>query len=239
MKAMVLAAGQGTRLSPLTDQMPKPMIPVAGRPILEHNLRLLAKHGIREVVINLHHQPEVVTDYFGDGSTWGVAITYSREAELLGTAGAVARVSEFFDGPFLVLYGDNLTTCDLTRLRDFHQAKGGVGTIALFHREDPTSSGIVGLDADDRVVRFLEKPAPYQIFSHWVSAGLLVLEPDVLKYIPKEGPCDFGKDILPVLVKAGHSLYGYRMTEGLWWIDTNYDYQRVQALSQRGELAIP
>ena len=228
MKAMILAAGEGTRLRPLTERMPKPMIAIAGRPILEHNIRLLARHGISELVINLHHCPGAVKDYFGDGHSWGVSITYSYEPVLLGTAGAVKKLESTFDSTFLVVYGDNLTTCDIERLCAFHQEKGGVGTVALFYREDLANSGIAELDENDRITRFLEKPKPEQAFSHWVNAGLLVLEPEVSRHIPAGQPSDFSQDVLPTLLKAGYPLYGYRMRDGLWWIDTLEDLQRVR-----------
>jgi len=239
MKAMILAAGEGARLRPLTERMPKPMIPIAGRPILEHNIRLLAKHGIRELVINLHHCPEAITGYFGDGKAWGVSITYSYEPVLLGSAGAVKKVGHLFNGMFLVVYGDNLTTCNLQKLCAFHQEKGSAGTIALFHRDDPASSGIVELGEDAHIIRFLEKPTPDQMFSHWVNAGLLVFEPEVLEYIPADVPSDFGRDILPALIAASRRLYGYRMTEDLQWIDTLEDYHYVQELAKKGGLKLP
>jgi mannose-1-phosphate guanylyltransferase len=140
-------------------------------------------------------------------------------------------VADFFDAPFFVWYGDNLSTCRLDRLWEFHLKKGGVATIALHEREDPTQSGIVGLDEDERVFRFLEKPRPEQVFSHWVSAGILVLEPQALEAVPSEGAPDFGRDVFPALLNQGAALYGYRMSkdEGLWWIDTVADLQRVQA----------
>ncbi|MBN1814650.1 MAG: nucleotidyltransferase family protein [Anaerolineae bacterium] len=236
MRALILAAGRGTRLRPLTNTLPKPMIPIDGRPILEHNVRLLARHGIRELVIALHHCPDAVTDYFGDGHAWDVSITYAYEPVLLGTAGAVRNIGNPFDSTFLVAYGDNLTTCDISRLCAFHREKDGIGTVALFRRDDPTASGIVGMDENDRITCFLEKPEPGEVFSHWVNAGFLVLEPEVLGYIPANGPSDFGRDVLPALIAAGRPLYGYRMSEGLWWIDTWEDYRRVQELVQKGEL---
>lgn len=237
MKAMILAAGQGTRLKPLMDRIPKPMVLVAGKPILEHNLELLARHGVREVVINLHHQPQTIVEHFGDGFRWGVHITYSFEPELLGTAGAVKRVREQFDSTFLVLYGDNLTTCDLSRLVAFHRAKSGITTIALHYRDDPTASGIADLDDQDRVIRFVEKPNPEQVFSHWVSAGILVLEPAVLDAIPGRKNIDFGRDLFPSLLAHGEQLYGYRMSQGedLWWIDTPEDLEGVKAIWEEGE----
>ncbi|HDM78190.1 MAG TPA: nucleotidyltransferase family protein [Deltaproteobacteria bacterium] len=239
MKAMILAAGEGTRLRPLTERIPKPMLSVSGLPILEYNIRLLTKHGIRELVINLHHCPDVVSGYFGDGNSWSVSITYSYEPVLLGTAGAVKKVESLFDSTFLVVYGDNLITCDIGRLCAFHRKKGGIGTLTLFYRKDPTSSGIVDLDQDDRIIRFLEKPELHQVFSHWVNAGILVLEPEVLKYIRSDKPSDFGRDILPALIADGQPLYGYKMSEKLWWIDTLEDYKRLQELVERGEVELP
>ena len=225
---MVLAAGEGRRLRPLTDRQPKPMLPLGGKPLLEHNLRLLAHYGIREVAINLHFHPEAVEEYFGDGSRCGVEITYSREPELLGTAGAVKKMESFFSEPFLVLYGDNFTDCNLDRLIHFHQEKSGLCTIAAFHRESVAASGIIALDATSRVTRFLEKPAPDQVFSNWVNAGILVVEPAVLDLIPTGIARDFGRDVLPALLRAGHPIYGYPMTENLLWIDSLEDYQRSQ-----------
>lgn len=237
MKAMILAAGQGTRLRPLTDRIPKPMVLVAGKSVLEHNLELLARHGVCEAVINLHHRPQAIVEYLGNGSRWGVHITYSFEPELLGTAGAVQRVREQFDSTFLVLYGDNLTTCDLRRLIAFHRAKGGIATVALHFRDDPTASGIADLDDRDRIIRFVEKPKPDQVFSHLVSAGILVLEPEVLDAIPNGIPYDFGRDLFPSLLARGEAIYGYRLSQGedLWWIDTPEDLRRVKAIWEEGE----
>jgi len=230
-KAMLLAAGRGTRLRPMTETISKCMVEIAGKPILEHNVERLRGFGVTDIVINLHYLPEAVMNHFGDGSRFGVRILYSHEPELLGTAGAVKKVAAFFDAPFFVWYGDNLSTCRLDRLREFHEAKGGIATLALHYREDPTQSGIVGLDEDDRVTRFLEKPCAEQVFSHWVSAGILALEPRALEAIAADEAVDFGRDVFPLLLEKGEAIYGYRMGEDerLWWIDTFADYQRVQA----------
>jgi len=229
-KAMLLAAGQGTRLRPLTTRIPKCMVPLGGRPVLEYAIERLGQYGVSHVMINLCYLPNVVVNHFGDGSRWGVEISYSVEREPLGTAGGVKNVASFFDGPFFVWYGDNLSTCKLDRLYEFHRSKGGLATLALHYREDPTASGIVGLDDDDRIVRFLEKPRPDQVFSHWVSAGIFVLEPDVLEAISADEASDFGRDVFPALLAGGQPLYGYRMSsdEGLWWIDTPRDLRRVK-----------
>jgi NDP-sugar pyrophosphorylase family protein len=246
MKAMILAAGQGTRLRPLTERIPKCMVRIGGKPILEHTIEWLRRYGITEIIINLYHLPEAIRGYFGDGQRWGVQITYSLEDRPLGTAGGVKNVAWFlvvspvepFDGPFgsaqgrpfFVWYGDNLSTCRLDRLWEFHRVKGGIATIALYYRDDPSQSGIVGLDENDRITRFLEKPKPDQVFSHWVSAGIFLLEPQVLEAIPAVGAPDFGRDVFPALLARDQSLYGYRMSEGegLWWIDTPEDLRRME-----------
>jgi NDP-sugar pyrophosphorylase family protein len=230
MKTMILAAGQGTRLGPLTASLPKCMIPIGGMPILEHTLIRLRCHGVAEVIINLYHQPDVIPAYFGDGSRWGMRITYSLEQELLGTAGGVKHAASFFDGPFLVLYGDNLSTCDLSRLARKHQEHGAMATMALYWRDDPTSSGIGEVNAEDSIVRFVEKPRPEEVFSNWVNAGIYLLNPEVLDLIPTGQPCDFGREVFPRMLAEGRTIYGYRMQgdEGLWWIDTPADLARVQ-----------
>lgn len=231
-KAMILAAGVGSRLLPLTDRIPKPMVAIGGKPILEHTVERLARAGVREIVINLHHLPEVVTQHFGNGERWGVRIHYSLERELLGTAGALKRIESCFnDGRFFVWYGDNLSTCDLERLAAQHRDRDGLATIALHERDDPTSSGIVGLDGRDQITRFLEKPRPDQVFSRWVSAGIFVLEPEVLRYIRAGTAVDFGRDVFPGLLDDDQALFGYRMfaPERLWWIDTLDALHRVQS----------
>lgn len=233
-QAMLLAAGQGMRLRPLTEQMPKCMVRLGGKPLLEYGVRWLRKHGVTDLAINLHHFPETVTEYFGDGRRWGVHITYSFEPEPLGTAGGVKRMASFFRGPFFVWYGDNLSTCRLDHLWDHHRSCGGAVTIALHHREDPTHGGIVGLDARDRITRFVEKPAGTEAFSHWVNAGIYVLEPAVLAEIPADKGVDFGRDVFPAMLAAGHAVFGYRMfePEQLWWIDRPEDLRRVEHLWQ-------
>jgi len=233
---MLLAAGEGRRLGSLTINEPKPMLRVQGRPILEHNLRLLAHYGIDEVVINLHHSPDVITDYFADGSAWDLQLTYSYEEKLLGTAGAVKRMQDFFDSTFLVLYGDNLTNCNLQALEEKHRAGSAAATVALFHREDVSASGVAVLDESDRIIRFIEKPKAEETPSHWVSAGVIMFEPEVMEFIPGDGPSDFGFDVLPKLIAQERRVGGYRMTESLWWIDTPEAFARVNSLAESGEL---
>jgi NDP-sugar pyrophosphorylase family protein len=226
-QAMILAAGEGSRLRPLTLDKPKPMIPIAGTPILEYNIRLLAAHGVRDLIINLHHCPEVITRHFGDGTRFGVRIRYSREPALLGTAGAVRAVADLFQEDFLLVYGDNLSNCNLSALLAMHFDKRATLTMALYRREDPTASGIVGVDDDARVTRFLEKPQANQVFSNWVNAGYLAMRPSVTDLIPQGRASDFGRDVFVPLLGRGEPVYGYRMTEQLWWIDSVADYERT------------
>jgi NDP-sugar pyrophosphorylase family protein len=234
-KAMLLAAGEGTRLRPLTNHVPKSMVPVGGKPVLEHNIEWLHRFGVTEFMINLYYKPDVVKDYFGDGSQWGVTIDYSVEEELLGTAGGVKKVEHFFDGPFFVWYGDNLSNIDLHKFFNFHEQNAGIATVALFYREDPTASGIVGLDSNKRITRFLEKPSADQVFSHWVSAGIYLLEQPVLNYIPPFSVSDFGHDVIPAMLADDVPMYGYEMGEEgkLWWIDTPTDFKRIKELFER------
>ena len=232
MKAMLLCAGSGTRLHPFTEQTPKTMIPIGGKPLLAHTIEHLASLGIRELLINLCYKPEVIMAYFGDGERWGVKIHYSVETQPLGTAGGVKNVQAFFDeGPFLLWYGDNLSHCRVHRLLQFHREHEALFTLALHYREDPTSSGIVATDGGGRIQRILEKPTPDQVFSHWVSAGIMILEPAVLDFIPPDAVVDLGHHVLPSLVARGERLFAYRLSEdeGLWWIDTPADLERVQS----------
>ena len=233
-KAMVLAAGRGSRLRPLTEHTPKCMVPLGGKPLLEHSIEWLRRSGVLQIIINLCHLPDSVIDHFGDGTRWGVHITYSLEAQPLGTAGGVRHVAHLFEGSFFVWYGDNLSTCDLKGLYAFHRESDGLATIALHYREDPTASGIVQLDENAGIVRFLEKPRVDQVFSHWANAGIYILEPEVLGYIPSDGTPDFARDVFPAMLADGQPLYGYRLSgeEELLWVDTPQDLQRV--LEKRG-----
>ncbi len=238
MKALLLAAGEGTRLGPATAHRPKPMLEIAGRPILEHNVRLLARHGISELIINLHYRPEMIREHFGDGRSFGVNITYSWESSLLGTAGAAKNVAGQLTETFLVIYADNLTTCDLSRLCAYHKDKAAIATVALFYRENATASGVAEADANGRVLRFIEKPASHEVFSPWVNAGILVLEPAVLDFIPVGRPTDFGREVLPALIAAQQPLYGYKMSEGLWWVDSPEDLERTRQQVEAGKLIL-
>ena len=233
MKAMLLAAGLGSRLKPLTDHCPKCMLPVAGKPVLQRNIEWLRSQGIVDLVINLHHYPEAVTGYFGDGSAFGVRINYSYEPELLGTAGAVGAARRFLASErFWVIYADNLVHCSLERMESLHLVKGATLTIGLFWREEVSASGVVRIDEQGRITGFKEKPAPREALSHWVNAGIFLCEARVQQFIPAGQACDFGYDILPAMLAAGEPLYGYTLGPGetLHWIDTPEDLARTEAL---------
>jgi NDP-sugar pyrophosphorylase family protein len=219
MKAVLLAAGKGTRLRPLTDEMPKVMIPIAGKPILEHHVENLVRAGIREIFINLHHLPERITSHFRDGRKWGVRIWYSFEPEILGTAGAVKKLeAELHGGPFLVVYGDNFSEFDFADFISWSERAGGLGTVAVFEKEDVAGSGVADIGSGDRIVRFLEKPAPDEVLSQWVNAGIYRFSDDILEAIPP-GYSDFGHDIFPEAIKRGRKLFAYRSREPVWAID--------------------
>lgn len=241
MKAMILAAGRGTRLRPLTNTCPKPMVPIGKRPLLEHVIRLLAKHGFGELVINLHHLPHIIQNYFGDGKAWGVKIHYSLEADLRGTAGAVAQVADFFTESFLVYYGDHLSNVDLKALYQAHQQEGEIASIGLLETdEDPTTRGICELDDQSRIVRFIEKPHIDQVPANYmVNAGIYMFEPQILSYLPSTGPSDFGFDVFPALLKSGHPLYAHRLHGDLLSTDTAERYAQAQQETTSGRFILP
>jgi NDP-sugar pyrophosphorylase family protein len=210
-KAFILAAGMGTRLRVLGLKVPKVMVPIGGRPLLEHHFELFRRYGVTEFIVNLHHLPETITEHFGDGSRFGVHITYSQEPALLGTAGAVKKMEAALrDEPFIVFYGDNLVAADLTALIAFHRARAGVATVALWESPEPWTGGVVETDATGRVQRFVEKPDRKEVSTNLINAGIYVLEPVVLDAIPAGEFRDFGKDIFPDLLARGRALYAMK-----------------------------
>jgi NDP-sugar pyrophosphorylase family protein len=232
MKAMVLAAGEGTRLRPLTLRMPKPMLPVAGRPTLEWIFLWLRYYGIREIVVNLCHQPEPVLQYFGDGAAGDLQLTFSVEQDMLGTAGGIKRVAGLFGEPFVVIYGDVLTDMDLGELVRLHATHGAPphATLSLCQAAKPWECGIVGVDPRGQVTQFVEKPARDAIFSHFTNAGVLVVDPALLEYIPADSAYDIGRDLLPDLLRRQVPLFAHVPPEPFYLIDigTPEKYQRVQ-----------
>jgi len=214
MKAFILAAGLGTRLRPLGLSLPKVMMPVGGRPLLEHHVDLFRRHGIRELIVNLHHRPDAIVEYFGDGSRFGVSLTYSFERKLLGTAGGVRKMAALLrGGTFIVFYGDNLVRTELGPLLAFHRDHEALVTIALFRSDEPWSGGMVETDEDGRVLRFVEKPAPHTVSTDLSSAGIFIAEPAMLSEIPPDRPCDFGHDLFPALLAGKRRVFA-RLLDG-------------------------
>jgi mannose-1-phosphate guanylyltransferase len=230
-KGMILAAGEGRRLRPLTDHTPKPMLPLAGRPLLEHTLIYLRDAGVTDLAINLYHLPAVVMDYFGDGQQWGVNLRYSVEDKLLGSAGGVKRLEPFFDDTFVVYYGDIFTRANLRAMTRFHQQSGVLATIGLYHVPDPWNRGIVELDEAQHIVRFVEKPPRDLVFSNLANAGIYVLEPEVLNYIPVEQVYDFGQNVFPDLLAKGVQIAGYIIEETLIDIGLPEKYTEANRLA--------
>ncbi len=235
MKAMILAAGEGRRLRPLTNHLPKPMLPVGGKPLLEHIIINLRHSGITEFAVNLHHLPQAVTDYFGDGSRLGVKLRYSIEDRLLGSAGGVKRVEDFFDEPFVVYYGDVFTLADIRPMIAHHYRSGVLATMGLYPVPDPWNRGIVEMDAAHLITRFVEKPAPEEAFSNLANAGIYVLEPDILSRIPADQPFDFGRDVFPALLADGQRVAGYVIGDTLIDIGLPEKYEEANLLVQRLE----
>lgn len=226
MKALVLAAGAGTRLRPLTDTCPKPMLPVAGRPLLEWTLGWLRRYGVREAALNLHHLPDVVREGLGDGSRFDMRLQYAYEPELLGTSGATHGFPGFFDEPFLVIYGDLLMDLDLDDLIGFHRERSALMTLALKRTRTPHSQGMIEVDEAGRVLRFVEKPQVWD-GGDTANAGVYVCEPGVAARIPP-GFSDFGHDIIPRLLHDGLPVYGRPLRGYLLDIGTPAAYAQAQ-----------
>jgi mannose-1-phosphate guanylyltransferase/phosphomannomutase len=214
-KAVVMAGGEGTRLRPLTSNQPKPMVPIVGKPCMEHIIELLRTHGFEDVIVTVAFLPQAIRSYFGDGETLGVNIEYSVEESPLGTAGSVRLASDRLDDTFLVISGDALCDVDLGALTAFHRERGAAVTIGLVSVDNPLEFGIVVTDDDGRVERFLEKPSWGQVFSDTINTGIYVLEPEVLRHVPTDRPYDFSKELFPLLLEMGRPIYGY-VCEGYW-----------------------
>ena len=216
MRAVLMAGGSGTRLRPLTCDLPKPMVPILNRPIAEHIINLLKRNGVDEVIATLYYLPDVMRDYFQDGKDFGIQMTYAVEEEQpLGTAGCVKNIADLLDDTFLVISGDGVTDFDLKEAVRFHKKKGSKATLVLAHVPNPVEFGVVITDADRRIQRFLEKPSTSEIFSDTVNTGTYILEPEVLKYLPADQESDFSKDLFPLLLEKDEPMFGY-IAEGYW-----------------------
>lgn len=244
MKALILAAGKGTRLKHLTAQMPKPMLTVGDKPLLAHIINWLRGYGITQIAINLHHAPEQITNYFAEGQDYQVEITYSYEEELLGTAGAAKRLEWFLNEPFVVVYGDVFSNIDLGRLIAFHHEHcllaqtQDVISLALYRVPNPTECGLVEVTNTGEIVRFVEKPPADQVFTDLANAGIQVCEPTILQLIPPETVFDFGRDVYPLMLAKGYPIFGLPIRqpeEFLIDIGTPSSFERAQQLSKQSQ----
>jgi mannose-1-phosphate guanylyltransferase/phosphomannomutase len=216
MKAIIMAGGEGTRLRPVSASKPKPMVELFDKPVLGHIIELLKIHGVTEACLTLKYLPQIITDYYGDGSSCGIHLTYRIEEAPLGTAGSVLNCADFIGADdVLIISGDCVCDFNLKSLLAFHRESGAEATLALYSHTEPLEYGLVVTDASGRIKRFSEKPAWDDVMTDQVNTGIYVLSPDVLNFIPAGAPYDFGRDLFPRLLKENRALFGYLM-KGYW-----------------------
>lgn len=241
MNVLLLAGGLGTRLMPLTENMPKPMAPIANRPWLEHLILHLKKQGVHRFVITLKHYPDKIRNYFGDGGRWGVSIQYAMENTLLGTAGAIKNAEPYLDEQFIVLNADIVHEIELEPLLDFHRTHGGLVTIGLTEVDDPTQYGVVEQDSSGRILRFVEKPRLHEAPSNRINAGIYVMDKSVLEAIPARREVSIERETFPLLISQNQGIYGKTITG--YWMDmgTKDRYRRIHwdLLGRVSRLPIP
>jgi NDP-sugar pyrophosphorylase family protein len=241
-KAYVMAAGLGTRLYPLTGRTSKPMVPILNRPVMEHLLRLLRRHGIEEVAANLHYHPDKIRGYFGDGSAFGVELRYNLEEQLLGTAGGASAFRHFFaDGTFVVVSGDGLTDIDLAAFLAAHRMNGGIATLAVKQVDDPSLYGVVVHDDDGRVIAFQEKPPVAEALSDLCNCGIYAFEPAIFDYVAADAFVDWANGVFPALLAGGVPFHCWQLDT--YWNDVgNIEQYRIgnfDALLGRVKLDVP
>jgi len=215
MKAVIMAGGFGTRLRPLTCNTPKPMVPLMNKPMMHHIVALLKKHGITDIIASLFYSPDFITSYFGDGSRFGVTISYARAEADYGTAGSVRNATKGMNERILVISGDVLTDFNLTEAIRYHETQRAKATIVLTRVKNPLAFGVVITQDDGKITRFLEKPSWGEVFSDTINTGIYILEPEVLELVPYREEYDFSKDLYPLLLRQDAGLYGYT-AEGYW-----------------------
>ena len=238
MKAMIMAAGVGSRLMPMTIDIPKPMIPMANRPLMADTVQLLQKHGFKNIIANLHYHADYISSYFGDGQSFGVSLEYSREEVLLGTAGGVKRCEWFLDDSFIIVSGDALTDIDLAALVQAHKQQGALATIALKEVQDVENFGVVITNEQGLIQSFQEKPRAEEALSRVANTGIYVFEPEIFKYIPVDQFYDFGKQVFPQLVKIDAPFYGVTVED--YWCDVGNiaTYRQAQADVLEGKVRV-
>lgn len=234
MKAVIMAGGFGTRLRPLTCNIPKPMVPMLNRPMMEHIVDLLKRHGITDLISTLYYQPDVISSYFDDGHRFGVSMQYLKAEADFGTAGSVRNAKSFLDQRFLIISGDVFTDFDLTAAIRFHEEKKAKATLVLTHASNPLQYGVVLTHDNGKISRFLEKPSWGEVFSDTINTGIYILEPEVLDLIPPKEEFDFSKNLFPILLEQDMGLYGY-VAEGYWKDVGNLnEYQDAHSDALRG-----
>lgn len=239
MKAVVMAGGFGTRIQPLTSSMPKPMIPVFNKPMMEYIIESLKSAGIIDIVILLYFKPEVIQNYFGDGSSRGVKINYILPDDDYGTAGAVKKAQKYLDERFIIVSGDLISDFSLQEIIGFHEVKNSLATITLTSVPDPLQFGVVITDKESKILRFLEKPGWGEVFSDTINTGIYVFEPEILNFIPEDSNFDFSKDLFPKLMASGIDIFGYN-AKGYWRDVGNPDSYRAALLDiMDGQVTLP
>jgi len=240
MKAIILAGGFGTRIQPLTNSLPKPMLPILNRPMMEHIIiKLRDELHITEMAVLLYFKPEIIKEYFGDGSSLGVKITYVQPDDDYGTAGAVAFAREFLDDTFIIVSGDLVTDFDFKKIKKFHEKKKSQLTITLTSVENPLQFGVVIANEDDKIERFLEKPSWGEVFSDTINTGIYMVEPEILNYIPHGENFDFAKDLFPTLMSDNITLWGYS-AQGYWRdVGNPQSYREVYDDIFKGLITLP
>lgn len=238
MQLIILAGGKGTRMGQMAQQIPKPMIPIAGKPLLEHQIELARRYGITDVILLTGHLGEAIEDYFGDGSRFGVRIRYHREQSPLGTAGALKEVEGWIHGDFLVFYGDIVMDVDLHRLMAFHTAQCPLATLAVHPNNHPYDSDLLAVGAYNQITDFYPKPrALNRCYRNLVNAALYVLSPRIFEFIPRGQAADLGRDIFPSLVRTGRPVLGYHTPEYLADVGTPERFRRVEGDLVSGKVA--
>jgi len=215
MKAVIMAGGEGTRLRPVTCGIPKPMVPVLNKPVMEYTIELLKKHNITDIAATLAYFPAVITDYFGDGGEFGVSLRYYIEHTPLGTGGSVKNAEDFYDDTFIIVSGDALTDIDFEKALEFHKYRRSKATLILKKVPVPLEYGVVIIDEEARITSFMEKPSWGEVFSDTINTGIYILEPEVLDYYSKGDNFDFSKDLFPKLLRDNIPMYGY-VTDDYW-----------------------
>jgi NDP-sugar pyrophosphorylase family protein len=218
LKAVILVGGEGTRLRPITFLNPKPMLPLVNKPFMENFILWLRSHKIKDIIFSTGYLPEIFKNYFGDGSSLGLRLTYVREESPLGTCGGVKNVEKYLGtGHFMVFNGDILSSMDLTKMAAFHKSKKADITIALTTIEDPTSYGSVTVDAEGRVKQFLEKPSQDEITTNLINAGFYIINPHMMKLVPESVKYSFERGLFPMALNEGYKMYGY--ISNSYWLD--------------------